>query len=82
MDTNFSFECSTRYLTSEHSERVRYRVENEKIKFVSTSEHIIFYYTNILSNDDVFDNFPKTSEHFPEISGDSSKVVRRPDECF
>ena len=27
---------------SERSELVRYRVENEKIKFVSTSEHVIF----------------------------------------
>ena len=42
VDTNFIVECSTRYLTSERSERVRYRVEHEKIKFVSTSEHVIF----------------------------------------
>ena len=42
VDTNFIFECSTRYLTSERSERVRYRVEHEKIKFVSTSGHVIF----------------------------------------
>ena len=39
---NIPFECSTRYLTSERSERVRYRAEHEKIKFVSTSGHIIF----------------------------------------
>ena len=31
VDTNFIFECSTRY-----------RVEHEKIKFVSTSGHVIF----------------------------------------
>ena len=41
VDTNFIFECSTRYLTSERSERVRYRVEHEKIKFVSTRGHVI-----------------------------------------
>ena len=29
------------YLTSERSERVRYRVEHEKIKFVSTNGHVI-----------------------------------------
>ena len=29
VDTNFIFECSTRYLTSERSERVRYRVEHD-----------------------------------------------------
>ena len=42
VDTNFIFECPTRYLTSERSERVRYPVEHEKIKFVSTSGHVIF----------------------------------------
>ena len=42
VDMNFIFECSTRYLTSERSERVRYRVEHERIKFISTSGHVIF----------------------------------------
>ena len=41
-DKNFIFEYSTRYCTSECSERVRYRVEHEKIKFISTSGHVIF----------------------------------------
>ena len=39
---NFIFECSTRYLTSERSERVRYWVEHKRIKFISTSGHVIF----------------------------------------
>ena len=39
---NFIFECSTRYLTSECSKQVRYRVEHEKIEFKSTSRHVIF----------------------------------------
>ena len=42
VDTNFIFECSTRYLTSELRSLVRYRVEHEKIIFVSTSGHVIF----------------------------------------
>ena len=42
VDMNFIFEWSTRYLTSERSERVRYRVDNEKIKFISISGHVIF----------------------------------------
>ena len=42
VDMNFIFECSTRYLTSERGERVRYRVEHEKIKFISTRGHVIF----------------------------------------
>ena len=39
---NFIFEWSTRYLTSERSSLVRYGVENEKIKFISISEYVIF----------------------------------------
>ena len=42
VDMNFIFEWSTRYLTSERSERVRYRVDHEKIKFISISEHVMF----------------------------------------
>ena len=38
---NFIFEYSTGYLTSERSKQVRYRVEHEKIKFTSTSGHVI-----------------------------------------
>ena len=37
---NFIFEWSTRYLTSERS--VRYRVDHEKIKFISISRHVMF----------------------------------------
>ena len=42
VDTNFIFKCSTQYITSERSERVRYRVEYSKIKFVSASGNVIF----------------------------------------
>ena len=42
VDMNFIFEWSTQYLTSERSERVRYRVDHEKIKFISISGHVIF----------------------------------------
>ena len=42
VDTNFIFSCSTRYLTRSLRSLVRYRVEHEKIKFVSTSGHVIF----------------------------------------
>ena len=42
VDMNSIFEWSTRYLTNERSERVRYRVEHEKIKFISISEYVIF----------------------------------------
>ena len=42
VDTNFIFECSTRYLTSSLRSLVRYQVEHERMQFVSTSGHIIF----------------------------------------
>ena len=74
---NFIFECSTRYLTSERSERVRCRVEHEKIKFISTSEHVIFCLLHKHTNEDVFDDFPNcsegkanVSEHFRRFSED------------
>jgi len=57
----------------------RYRVEHEKIKFVSISGHVIFCLLYKHTNDDVFDDFPKISEDFPKISEDSPKVVRRPE---
>ena len=71
---NFIFECSTRYLTSERSERVRCRVEHEKIKFISTSEHVIFCLLHKHTNEDVFDDFPKISDHFPKISEGKANV--------
>ena len=40
--------------------------------------HIIQKHTN----EDFFDDFPGISEHFPKISEDSRKVVRRPDNRF
>ena len=36
------FECSTRYLTSKSSERIRYRLEHEKRNSISPSEHVLF----------------------------------------
>ena len=41
VNMNFIFSCSTRHLTSERSERVRYQVEHSKIKFISTRGHVI-----------------------------------------
>ena len=73
VDMNFIFECSTRYLTSEHSERVRHRVEHSKIKFVSTSGHVIFCLLYKQQHQGYFSNFPKISEHFPKISEDFGK---------
>ena len=82
VDTNFIFECSTRYLTSERNKQVRYWVEHEKIKFVSTSGHVIFCLLYKHTNDKIFDDFPKISNHFPKIYEDFPKLFRRPDERF
>ena len=86
---NFIFSCSTRYLTSERSSLVRYRVEHEKIKFISTSGHVIFCLLYKHTNNDVFDDFPKISDHFPRISEDFRRfpkifqnLFRRLDERF
>ena len=59
----------------------RYRVEHDKIKFISISGHVIFCLLCKHTYDDV-DYFPKISDHFPEISEDFPKFVRRPDEGF
>ena len=53
------------------------RVEHEKIKFISTSGHVIFCLLHIHTNDDFFDDFPKISDHFPKISEDFPKLFRR-----
>ena len=82
VDANFIFECSTRYLTSERSERVGYWVEHERIIFVSKSGHVIFCLFYKHTKDDVFDDFPKISDHFRKISENFLKLFRRPDEHF
>ena len=53
---------------------VRYRVEHERIKFISTSGHVIFCLLYKHTNDDVFDDFPKISDHFPKIFEDFPKL--------
>ena len=63
----FMFECSTRYRTNERSERLRCWVEHENIKFISTSGHVVFCLLHKHTNDDVFDDFPKISDHFSDI---------------
>ena len=78
---NFIFECSTRYLTSELSERVRCRVEHEKIKFISTGGHVIFCLLHKHTND-VFDDFPKISDHFPKIFQNCSEGKGNVSELF
>ena len=53
------------------------RVEHEKIKFISTSGHVIFCLLHKHSNNEVFDDFPKISDQLPKISEDSPKYFRK-----
>lgn len=41
VDMEFLFECSIGYVTSENSERVRYRVEGKR-NSISTSNHVLY----------------------------------------
>ena len=61
---NFMFEWQEQYLTSEHSERVRYCSCHENIEFISSSS---FYYINILMTAflTIFRKFPPTFRRFP-----------------
>jgi len=45
----------------------RYRIEHEKIKFISTSWHVIFCLFNKHTYNDIFDNFPKITDQFLKI---------------
>ena len=42
-DMNFMFEWQEQYLASERSERVRYCFCHEKIKFISSSQRVMFF---------------------------------------
>ena len=61
---------------------MRCRVEHEKIKFISTSRHVIFCLLHKHSNDDVFDDFPKISDHFPKIFQNCSEGKANVSEHF
>ena len=40
----------------------------------------MFFLLYKITDNDVFDDFPKISDHFPKISEDFPKLSRRPDE--
>ena len=70
VDMNFIFECSTQHLRSEDSSLVRYRVEHEKTKFISTSGHVIFclLYKHTKNNFlTIFRRFLNTFWRFPKM---------------
>ena len=54
----------------------------EKFHIYKQPRDILFINVYKHTNDDLFDDFPKISEHFPKISEDSSKVVCRQNNRF
>ena len=62
---------------SEHSERMRYCSCHEKIKFKSLSLSEMFFLLYRHTDNGIFNDFPKISDHFQKISEDSLKLVRR-----
>ena len=63
----FPFEYSTRILTRSLRSFVRYKVDQEKINFVPTSNHVLFCLPYQHTNNDLFDDFVNISDHFPKI---------------
>jgi len=61
---------------------VRYKVEHKKRFSISTSNHILLCLLYKHTDDDVFGDFPKISDHFPKISEVTSKIVCRPHKQF
>ena len=70
---NFMFECQEQYLMSERSERAGYGSCHENIKFISSSQRAMFFLLYKQTDDGVFDDFPKISDHFPKISQNCSE---------
>ena len=77
---NFMFEWQEQYLTSERTERVRilFFPREYKIHIFELTCNVLLLYKH--TDDRVFDDFPKISDHSPKIFEDFSKLFRRPDE--
>ena len=54
---------------------VRYRAEHEKRNFISPSNHVLFCLFYKPTNNEVFYDFPKISDHFQKISEDFENVA-------
>jgi len=74
---NFMFSWQEQCLTSERSSLVRHCSCHENIKFISSRHRVMFFLLYRHTDDGVFDDFSKISDHFPKISVDSPKLIRR-----
>ena len=82
---NFIFSCSTRHLTRSLRSLVRCRVEHEKIKFISTSGHVIFCLLHkllITTYLTIFRRIPTTFRRFPKIFQNCSEGKANVSEHF
>ena len=52
------------------------------IKFISSSQGVMFFLFFKRTDDDVLDDFPKISDHFPKISEDCRILSRKTRRCF
>ena len=50
IDMEYLLECSTQQLTSEGSKQARCRNEHKKRNSISTSSHVLFYFSYKLNN--------------------------------
>ena len=92
VDVEFLFECSTLYLTSDCSERVRHKVEHKKRNSIATSSHVSFCLLYKRTNDiflTVFLRFLKllegqrySSKYLQTICEDHHKFSRKIRWCF
>ena len=62
---NFMFEWQEQYCSC-----------HENIKFISSSQRVIFFLLYKHTDDGVFDDFPKISDHLPKISEDFSNCPK------
>ena len=57
-------------------------IEHEKTNFISPRNHVLFCLFYEPTKNEVFDDFPKISDHFLKISEDFQNVARWSYECF
>ena len=55
---------------------MRYRFEHEKINFISPSNQVLSCLFYKPTNNEVFDDFPKISDHFPKISEEDFRILK------
>ena len=75
VDTELFFSCSTRWLTSERSEGVSYRVEQTKRNCISTHAHVLSFSTHsrFVPNHFVTSPYPNSADSHPVWVGSNPK---------